>query len=239
MHRLAAQHLAPAVDFDGSNDYISRGADLTGNADGKVGLLSAWFRLDGGDGAQIIAFRNADGFLQMDRTSANLLRITGSNAAAANILTMISTGTYTAGATWHHVLASWDLANTTGHLWIDGANAIDTATDVFTNDTIDYTRSDFFIGASSVPDRYFNGCFADFYLNLAQYLDISVEANRSRFRTPGGKPVNLGPTGAQGTGTRPIIYLRGPAASFNTNLGTGGNFTVSGGGLADASSHPH
>lgn len=240
MRNLAVrpQHLAPSVDFDGTDDYLSRGADLTGNADGKAGTVSLWFRLDGGDAATQIMLRAGTGFIQVHRASDNKLRVSGVNAAVSNILLMDSTGTYTAGAAWHHLLASWNLAATVGHLYVDGVNVIDTGTDVFTNDTIDYTQTNFYVGANQVPASFFNGCLAEVYLNLTQYLDLSLEVNRSRFRTPGGKPVSLGPTGALGTGTRPIIYLRGPAASFNTNLGSGGNFTVNGGGLANGSSAP-
>jgi hypothetical protein len=36
------------VFFDGSNDYLTRGADLVGNADSKVFTLSLWAKLPKG-----------------------------------------------------------------------------------------------------------------------------------------------------------------------------------------------
>ena len=46
----AAPYAANGVNFDGSNDYLTRGADLTGNADGKKGIIYFRFLLNGGDG---------------------------------------------------------------------------------------------------------------------------------------------------------------------------------------------
>ena len=37
-----ASYTAEAVDFDGTNDYMTRGS-LTGAADSKTGLISGWF----------------------------------------------------------------------------------------------------------------------------------------------------------------------------------------------------
>lgn len=65
-----------------------------------------------------------------------------------------------------------------------------------------------------------------------EYIDFSVEANRRKFISAGGKPVDLGATGATPTGNQPIIYLSAragdSAADFLTNRGTGGDFTASG-----------
>jgi len=235
---LPAQYITKAVDFDGVDDYLSRGADLTGDADSKKGLISAWFRLDGTDGARLNIFRADTGFFNVERAAANIINITAATSASANILTLHSTTTYTAGATWHHLLSSWDLGITTAHLYIDGVD-VKAGGATITDGTIDYTRPDFWVGvAEPGTQRFWDGCLADIYLNTTEYLDISLATNRARFRTPGGKPVNLGPTGAQATGTRPILYLRGPVADFAANLGTGGNLTVSGGGLGTASSSP-
>jgi hypothetical protein len=82
-----------------------------------------------------------------------------------------------------------------------------------------------------------NACLAEVYINLAEYVDLSVEANRRKFISSAGKPVNLGASGSVPTGTAPIMYFKGPASAFPTNLGTGGNFTVTG-TLTDGSTNP-
>ena len=64
------------------------------------------------------------------------------------------------------------------------------------------------------------------------YIDFSVEANRRKFYSSTGKPVDLGADGSTPTGSQPNTYLSvrpgDVAADFCTNRGTGGNFTQSG-----------
>ena len=38
---LAAGYVATGADFDGSTNWLTRGAELTGNADGKLGIFSS------------------------------------------------------------------------------------------------------------------------------------------------------------------------------------------------------
>ncbi len=73
----------------------------------------------------------------------------------------------------------------------------------------------------------FNGLLSEFFFT-DQLLDLSNPANLLKLRTAGGKPANLGLTGSTPTGTTPRIYLHNPYSTFQTNVGTGGNFTVTG-----------
>jgi hypothetical protein len=75
------------------------------------------------------------------------------------------------------------------------------------------------------------------YVNYATHLDLSVEANRRKFISAAGKPVSLGANGSTPTGSQPIIYLANPTATWQDNLGAGGNFTENG-ALADAATNP-
>lgn len=231
-----SQYVTAAVDFNGTNQSLTR-AGLSGAVNGKLGIVSFWFRFDGGDGADQEVLELGGGFVEVGKRTSNVMKVILYNALGINIGIMNSTTTYTAGATWHNMMASWDMGNTTGHLYIDGVNVLDTATDLFTNDDIDYTHATCSVGALSGA-AFYNGCLADLYFNTTQYLDLSVATNRARFRTTNGKPADLGPQGAQPTGTRPILYLRGPAASINTNLGSGGDFTVNNGPLTTCSTTP-
>lgn len=217
-----------SADFDGTADSMARGAGLTNAADGKKGTLSFWFRVDGGDGAaQVIMEDETSQGIFVARQADNTIFISGRNSAGTLILTMGTTATFTTDASWHHLFASWDLAATTGHLYIDGVS--DIALTTFTDDTIDYTRSDFFCGHSGSK---INMALAEVYFNQAEYLNPAIPANLRRFRSGSGKPAFLGTTGQIPTGTAPIIYFHlddGEAvANFATNRGTGGNFTITG-----------
>ena len=61
--------------------------------------------------------------------------------------------------------------------------------------------------------------------------------NRRKFIDPNKDPVDLGEAGQFPTGTSPLVFLANPTASWQTNLGTGGNFTENG-ALTDGSSSP-
>lgn len=225
-----------SADFDGTNDYTNRGADLDGNANSKLGIVSMWLRVDGGDGVDARPFVSGSGAtveFRTQKTNNEAFRVIGENAAGTIILNIVtSASVIAAGATWKHVLASWDMAGGAGgrHLYINDASDLTVVT--FTDDTIDYTQADWSAGARMDGNEKLDGCIAELYFAPGQYLDFSVVSHRRRFISGSGKPVFLGATGALPTGTAPLVYFHldnGEAvANFATNRGTGGNFTITG-----------
>lgn len=231
---IPPRNIVAAVDFDGATAYLSRGADLTGNADSPQGILSAWVRLDGGNGSlQQLYFAN--GGVNINRGTDNKFRL-----VFAVGLAFESVATYTAGATWLHLLASWDTnfgaGSKVAHLYVNDLSDRNVTTNTGSAANIDYTQADHEIGAQSAS-ALFNGCLTEFYFAPGQFLDFSVDANRRKFITADGKPEFLGDTGAIPTGAAPKVYLKGPVASFGANAGTGGNFTING-TLTGASTSP-
>lgn len=224
--------IVDAADFDGTNDYMARGADLTGMADGKTGIVSFWYRVDGGDGSNRFILGNYNNAFAVFHDTSNKLSVFGVNSAVTTILDIDSTTAYTASGTWLHVLVSWDLANTTAHLYINDSS--DLTSNTLTDDTIDYTTAtpNWWVGAGSAASFKMNACIAELYFAPNQYLDFSLEANRRKFISADGKPVHLGTDGSLPTGTAPIVYQHlddGEAvANFATNAGTGGDFSITG-----------
>ena len=51
------------VTFDGTNDYLTRGAALTGEADGKNVILAFWIKRNGNAGAKQNVFGNYNGYI--------------------------------------------------------------------------------------------------------------------------------------------------------------------------------
>jgi hypothetical protein len=230
----AASFSVDSAQFDGTNDYMTRGAALTGIADGKKGILSVWIRIDGGDGTNrnILVSQGLNGKLNLTLSSSNVFDLQARNAADTRILRLLSSNTYTAGATWRNILASWDLG-TAGARWLYVTDVDDTSVATFTNDTIAYTTpTNWAVGADTGGSGKLNACLAEFYLNTAESLDLSVTANRRKFIGATGKAINLGVDGSTPTGTAPIAYFHLAAAEtpadFATNRGTGGNFTITG-----------
>ncbi len=229
---LGVTYRTTGVTFDGTNDFLSRGTGL--GADGERGTLSVWLKFNGGDGTLIRIIDIPQGFF-LEKIASNLIEVVGQTSSATTILRIITNTAVTSSSGWVHVLASWDLAANVSHLYLNGV--ADQTVTTRTNNTINYLSSDCTIGAQTVGALFkFNGDMADLYLNTAEYLDLSVAANRAKFAR-GGRPVDLGPDGSLPTGSQPTIFLKGPAVSFATNLGSGGNFTVSG-ALTDAATPP-
>src|SRR4051812_22167887 len=82
--------------FDGSNDYLTRDAGLTGASDNKLGTLSMWINKTGSDGATkrlISSFDTLGGSgsalqLRSTITTGNAFSLVAENAAGTIILNM-------------------------------------------------------------------------------------------------------------------------------------------------------
>lgn len=219
-------YVPSALDFDGASDYLTRGADLTGNADGKVGLFSCWFRIDGGNDTTRRIYANQASRVSFYISGANnKITLVGRNSSGATVLSLRSSTAITVGTAWYNLISSWDLANDNKGFYLNGSDDLTEVT--FTDDTIEYTRNAHGIGADDVGSNPWNGTVAEFYFAL-EYLDLSVEANRRKFITVAGKPEDLGSDGSAPTGTAPIIYMKFAPGATADNSGTGGNFTASG-----------
>lgn len=221
--------------FDGTNDYMLRGADFTGNADSKTGILSAWLRIDGGDASARNLLHSTGSRALIQRASDDRFRVRWQNAAGSTILEMYTNTTFVTSASWIHLLAAWSLGTGVAQFVMNGASNIAAAPTV-TNDTIDYTVSDYAVGALTTGSGPWFGAMAEVYFAPGQYLDISSAANVQKFRSSDGKPVDLGTDGSTPTGTAPILYLKSAYTAFNTNSGTGGNLSVTGAFTASATS---
>jgi hypothetical protein len=220
------KYVTSAVKFDGTNDYLSKATELTGLADGKKGILSVWLRINGGDAAgQIIVEGGGSGLMGLQRQTTNKFVVDGYNAAVANILRMTSATSYITSTTWRHLLCSWDLSIGAAHMYVNDINDLAGGATIL-NDTIDYTSGSHYVGARADASRKLNADIADLYVNYAEYLDLSVTANRRKFIDESGKPVDVGADGSGPTGTAPVIFLKG--SPFATNRGTGGGFTTTG-----------
>ncbi len=219
---------ANAVDFDGTNDYMLRSSDLTGNANSKLGIINGWFRIDGGASTARTIYSSSDSsanpFL-FSITSGGKFNLLGKNTSSGNIMGAQSVATYAVSSAWIHVLASWDLATATVNMYIN--NVSDCNVLASSDELVDCTHTSHAIGAlDSTPfANRFHGAMADFYYAPGQYVDITVAANRYLFRDSiTGKPVNLLRSGAPS----PLVLQKSPAAVFGTNSGTGGDFVITG-----------
>ncbi len=207
-----------------SDDCMERGADLTGIALGKQGILSSWIRLDSpfATVGYIFASVLSGQKVLLRRTTDDELVIVTRNAAGTNILT-IQTASKFLNPVWFHYVSSWSLGSGRGDTFVDGVQD-ENPGKIITDDTIQYPADDWVIGAQNLAGAQpFIGALADFYFTT-EFLDLTVVANLRKFIDENGNPVFLGSSGERPTGSSPDIYLRGDQTDQGLNSGTGGDF---------------
>lgn len=220
---------AEAIDFDGTNDYLSRSSDLVGNADGKTFTFSAWVWPDFTVGANNAMYCSFDGTNYGCRFLFNAsnggIEIQAINAAGSYVCNVsIATASSYLKDTFIHILVSVDLTNASNrYVYINDVQQTSSLTwNTYTNDNIDFTKSQHYVAAYNGGASIYKGRLAHVYLDYT-YRDLSVTANRRLFITADLKPA------AGQAALNPILYLpmSDPTAP-GTNAGTGGNFTLTG-----------
>lgn len=228
-----AEYTAQGVTFDGSNDYIRRGGDLTGSADSKLWTGSFWIRLNNLGIGQTIGTNVVFSWEITFKAPGDNLQLLLQNASSSNILIM---KTSALNINWHHILFSVDMANVAKrHLFVDDVS--DLAVSLYVNNTIDFTDTNHSIGARTTGTTKLNGDLADFWMDFGRYVDFSIESNRRKFITAGGCPEPLGDNGELPFSAAPIMFFSGDTDDWHTNKGTGGGFTETG-ALTDAATNP-
>lgn len=214
--------------FDGVDDQLARGAALNGAADSGDCLISFYVRKTGSGYAPLIA--NESYLSAVDIYSD--LQVTFYDSAGENSIYYFNGSAQDIGAgSWRHVLMALRVSTGTLQVYVDDID--DGGTVGFSGEpsTAYFSDTNWYIGAYQAAD-FLSADLAEFYFAPGQYLDISVEANRRKFTSAAGKPVDLGADGSNPTGSAPLIYLSvrpgDTAADFCTNRGTGGNFTQNG-----------
>ena len=224
-------NFAQGTHFDGTNDFLNHVGVLTGAANSKLWTGSLWFKsndntrnhvlLQGrnvGDNFRRYAVRlQSNGFFVIDgwrTTTARTLNISFA---------------FTDTTSWHHVMWSVDLNDIAGktHLYLDDVSTLEG--NVSANNEIDFGGA----GRNSVGASFDSGSkasmdMADIWSFDGIHLDLSITANRRKFISATGKPVDLGLDGSTPTGASPRIFMSGPVADWHTNKGVGGGYTENG-----------
>jgi hypothetical protein len=213
-----------AVSFDGTNDYLSRSSDLTGNSDGKTFTFSAW-----------VYFTDVDERVYSVGTSGGGEGFVIRRSDSTKTLYVMSSGGTLQGTvvgairdfTWYHILISVNMASTSDrYIYLnDELQTVQYGWADYQNQTINFTEPYHTVMAAEYSAGSYGhtrGRAAHVFLDYT-YRDLSTESNRRLFIDADGKP-------ASGQSSlNPILYLpMTDASSAGTNEGTGGDFTVNG-----------
>jgi len=223
-----------AVNFDGTNDYIQKGANYTGASPSKLISGSVWLDPTNTTGGRLLICRGA-GF--------NVLAITLGGGAfqiqaqptggTGNILNVTGSAGTVPNGSWTNVLFCFDMSDTAKRFIVANGVSKTLTVTTYTDAAIAFDEAaQINIGSDQSGTNQYNGCMAEFWVAYGVYIDFSNAANVAKFYSGTGKPVNLGIDGSAPTGTPPIMHnraaLAGTAASFATNLGTGGSGSITG-----------
>ena len=233
----AASYDPKAAEFDGANDNMLRGAGLTGAADGKSFMLGKWIFGDDVSSIQEILQSTGDAF-RCFLDASGKINITAENAAGTKIVDGTATTALTI-STWTYVLISCDLGQGRLQIFLNDTDVSD-ASPTVTFDDIDFTVANWAIGSdvSETSGTRLNARLSEFYFNIGESVDITVEDTRRMFFGESSTSRDLGKQGKNPTGNQPDIYIRGNETTFQVNHGTGGNFTVTGTLSAPATNPP-
>lgn len=222
-----------------STGYLRRTAAFTGDADAKTGTVSYWVRFYDDNVGYTIFGPLGQGLSRQafGRTPTNKLFFYGYDSASSQKLYIETTNSYIVSSGLIHVMASWSLAATAAHLYVNNISDLNTSTDVLVDADIDYTSTDpdYSVGGvKSVSSHatYLNACLGGLYISRT-YLDLSDSGNRAKFYNSANEKnnppfsVDLGADGSIPESAQPLIYLNHGIAN-GTNAGSGGDFVVNG-----------
>lgn len=146
----------------------------------------------------------------------------------------------TAGAivanTWVNIRYNADTLAQTGAVYAGLLNVTDSVTPIGVGGSMALNGKLVAFPDSAGDEYAIAGDMAEVWF-AGQQVDMAYAAAGGSFIDAGGKPKDLGPTGAVPTGVAPEVFLSGNATSFGTNKGTGGAFTTTG-TLTNASTSP-
>jgi hypothetical protein len=233
IRKITTAYAPVTVDFN-ANTYLTRGADLTDAAVSKVITFSFWLKMTGGDGTRQRIWAMDGGFGFIERNTSNKLEVELWSSSPAKVFEIFSTTSITVSSGWVHCMGSCNLATGVEHFYLNGSSDLTIGTN--TNANIAYTSpGNHAIGGSIAGAELLDGEIADLYINIAEYVDLSSSANRAKFLTAAGRPVDLGADGSTPTGSAPSMMFNQAVASWHTNQGGGGGFTENGIGLTAGS----
>jgi len=219
-----------ASEFDGVDDYLS--STGIGASDGKQFTFS--FNGTVNSDISVIPLAISDsastyGLLVQLRkiTSGSSIRLFGQNESNVGILDIESDAVVVAGKHLS-ISMSVDMSDNLKTILVVNGESINVTHLTLTDDFLDFTRADNRVGG--IGTSYVDGSMGELYFDT-QYIDLATdnpfwdsEANRPK---PVAQVINE-------TGHVPLIAMPLSADNPEKNLGTGGDFTLNGGGLTGA-----
>jgi hypothetical protein len=223
------------VDLNGSTDYLERVGQPSGVTNDHQCSLCIWIRPDGdpATGSLFSVFDNLGNdfhhFHRLVSAGNNRLDIKFADLSGNFLFTCDSSLNFLNTGSWHNILFSIDISTSTARLYIDDVNRIGTPSFI-AGDPIGWSAlgvtNRWRMGAEHGGANKCDGGIAELWLSHDTYIDFSQEANRRKFITAEGNPVDLGLNGEHPLGSAQLLYhsirAGGSATHMQDNRGSGG-----------------
>jgi len=162
--------------FDsGDSDYLSK--TFSGAGNNKIGSISFWVKRGKlGTAQQIFHARSGSGSSQILFNSSNQLYYRLEDTSGNQVGQRTTNRLFKDPSNWVHILLTFDCANTTQQVYVNGVEETSFATSAGPTDT-DTTISDataHYIGSTHAPADYFDGYFSEYvYIDGTKYTPSS------------------------------------------------------------------
>jgi hypothetical protein len=214
-----------STEFDGSNDYLTRSSNLDGAADSQTMTVSFWVKPDGNQtqyGAVLWFLMNGNKFSIFPNSATTWSFICRTSAGANLFSSSIVDFATLPTNQWTHVVIAFDTATFgvlayTNDVQSKSESAASSGSICLTG----ATSPAWDVGRNSGGSVRYKGLLSELIV-MTNSCDLTSDSVRRNFITADKKPAD---PSALGT---PLIYLANPYDSFQTNAGTGGDFTVTG-----------
>jgi len=204
--------------FNGSNTYLVGTSPIGANSTSCT--VSVWMNFDVIDGNSYSIIKAESGLGVLFSLDNGEIKFMARNDAFGTVKNAIFD--FSSVKEWVHIVVSFTA--TILQIYVNGSVPILT-TEVNNNDTVVFDDGVQQVGANGVGGGLHKGDMAELFYASGQFIDLSNPDNLAKFITPDGRPAgNLIET----TGLTPEVYLTNPFDSFEKNLGSGSDFTVTG-----------
>ncbi len=231
----AASFSARSANFGNSGHFKSTSTTMTGT---NTGLMSMWIY------SNPATWPSTDDLFQLRIGATTPLSLsTASGGRLSFSLPQDGSGpnSFTSASStfitqrWHHIMWAWDWPNSRFQVCKDDSLLSTTSYTFGGNTKFNINSAAGAITGHGMGATSTGGGIADFqfghvYVNLAETLDLSVEANRRKFINSSGDPVDLGEFGGTPLTSAPLFYYDGTVGVGDgfTNKGTGPVITATG-----------
>ena len=222
-----------AMKFDGSNDYIRKNSSLTGTGQtARTMTFSAVLTvppLANAKSGTMIMFRDntlgADQSpLLITQSISGFYSLTIRDTTDTNVMNQYNLGTYLGHGQTNHVCFSLDLDDASASkMYVNGIERSNFPS-ATPSGGFRFNANRLYIGSDTSAGVTTNGSMGEFYWDDG-FIDLATE--NPFWDSDTNRPIPLN-TVIENTGTTPLIAMRMPANSAETNLGTGGQFGLVG-----------